>query len=190
MRDYQKLEVWQLGMDIADQVFDLFDAIPLQQVGFKIRDQATDAACSVPSNIAEGSAHRSEKQKYHYLEIALGSPSNCRHASSSCNVASGYPMERWRRYWPTSNWSRRRSPPSCPNSEADALPNVEAPLLSQWPEANGQWRIQLLEFSQTLVSTPSFFKHLIEFAFTPSGGFMERLFLKLLIAASLFPAIM
>ena len=73
MRDYQKLEVWQLGMDIADQVFDLFDAIPLQQVGFKIRDQATDAACSVPSNIAEGSAHRSEKQKYHYLEIALGS---------------------------------------------------------------------------------------------------------------------
>lgn len=73
MRDFQKLEVWRLGMDIADRVFELFDQIPLQQTGYKIRDQATDAACSVPSNIAEGSAHRSEKQKYHYLEIALGS---------------------------------------------------------------------------------------------------------------------
>lgn len=73
MRDFQKLEVWQLGVDIADRVFELFDTIPLQQTGYKIRDQATDAACSVPSNIAEGSAHRSEKQKLHYLEIALGS---------------------------------------------------------------------------------------------------------------------
>ena len=73
MRDFQKFDVWQLGMDIAYRVFELFGSIPLQQMGFKIRDQATDAACSVPSNIAEGSAHRSEKQKYHYLEIALGS---------------------------------------------------------------------------------------------------------------------
>ncbi|MBK6541736.1 MAG: four helix bundle protein [Flavobacteriales bacterium] len=53
--------------------FELFDSIPLSQAGFKIRDQATDAACSIPSNIAEGSSRRSEKEKYRYLEIALGS---------------------------------------------------------------------------------------------------------------------
>ncbi|MBK6756100.1 MAG: four helix bundle protein [Flavobacteriales bacterium] len=73
MRDFKKLNVWQLGMDIADQLFELFDSIPLSQAGFKIRDQATDAACSIPSNIAEGSSRRSEKEKYRYLEIALGS---------------------------------------------------------------------------------------------------------------------
>ncbi len=73
MRDFKKLEVWQLGMEIADQVFEIFDTIPWQQAGNKIRDQATDAACSIPSNIAEGSSRRSEKEKYRYYEFALGS---------------------------------------------------------------------------------------------------------------------
>lgn len=39
----------------------------------KIRDQADDAACSIPSNIAEGSSRRSEKEKFRYFEFALGS---------------------------------------------------------------------------------------------------------------------
>jgi four helix bundle protein len=65
--------MWQIGMEIADQVFEIFDAIPLQHAGFKIRDQATDAACSIPSNIAEGSSRRSEKEKFRYFEFALGS---------------------------------------------------------------------------------------------------------------------
>ena len=73
MKDFKKLEVWQLGMEIADQVFDLFDTIPWQQAGHKIRDQATDAACSIPSNVAEGSSRRSEKEKYRFFEFALGS---------------------------------------------------------------------------------------------------------------------
>lgn len=73
MREFMKLEVWQLGMDIIDNVFEIFDAIPWQQAGSKLREQATDAACSTPSNIAEGSSRRSEKEKYRYFEFALGS---------------------------------------------------------------------------------------------------------------------
>ncbi len=73
MRDFTKLEMWQIGMEIADQVFEIFDGIPLQHAGFKIRDQAMDAACSIPSNIAEGSSRRSEKEKFRYFEFALGS---------------------------------------------------------------------------------------------------------------------
>lgn len=73
MRDFMKLEVWQLGIEIADHVFELFDGIPWQQAGNKLRDQATDAACSIPSNVAEGSSRRSEKEKYRYFEFALGS---------------------------------------------------------------------------------------------------------------------
>ena len=73
MRDFTKLEMWVLGMDIADQVFDVFEKIPPSQAGFKIRDQATDAACSIPSNIAEGSSRRSEKEKFRFFEFALGS---------------------------------------------------------------------------------------------------------------------
>lgn len=73
MRDFTKLEMWNIGMDIADEVLDIFEGIPPSQAGFKIRDQATDAACSIPSNIAEGSSRRSEKEKYRFFEFALGS---------------------------------------------------------------------------------------------------------------------
>ena len=60
-------------MDIAVEVVDILDEIPMTKAGFKIRDQADDAACSIPSNIAEGSSRRSEKEKYRYFEYALGS---------------------------------------------------------------------------------------------------------------------
>lgn len=72
MRDFRKLGIWQLGMDIVDQVYDLFEEIPWQKAG-RLRDQATAAAVSVPSNIAEGNSRRSEKEKLRYHEIALGS---------------------------------------------------------------------------------------------------------------------
>ncbi|HEY0976435.1 MAG TPA: four helix bundle protein [Flavobacteriales bacterium] len=73
MRDFTKLEMWQLGMDIAVDVTDILELIPMTKAGFKVRDQADDAACSIPSNIAEGSSRRSEKEKYRYFEFALGS---------------------------------------------------------------------------------------------------------------------
>ena len=38
-----------------------------------MKGQSTRAAISIASNIAEGSSRRSEKEKYRYMEIALGS---------------------------------------------------------------------------------------------------------------------
>jgi len=73
MRDFTKLEMWQLGMDIAVEVTDILEAIPKTKAGFKIRDQIDDAACSIAANIAEGSSRRSEKEKFRYFEYALGS---------------------------------------------------------------------------------------------------------------------
>ncbi|TXH29528.1 MAG: four helix bundle protein [Elusimicrobia bacterium] len=73
MRDFTKLEIWQMGMDIAVEVTEILETIPITKAGLKIRDQADDAACSIPSNIAEGSSRRSEKEKYRYYEFALGS---------------------------------------------------------------------------------------------------------------------
>ncbi len=72
MRDFKRLEIWQLGMNITDQVYALFEEIPWQKAG-KLRDQAERSAVSIASNIAEGNSRSSEKDKYRFHEIALGS---------------------------------------------------------------------------------------------------------------------
>ena len=60
-------------MEVADEVLAILEQVPPSQMGFKLRDQATDAACSIPSNVAEGSSRRSEKEKFRFFEFALGS---------------------------------------------------------------------------------------------------------------------
>lgn len=73
MRDFKKLEIWQLGMDLSDLVFNVIDDIPWRGGGQKVIDQLSAASLSIPSNIAEGNSRRSEKDKHRFMEIALGS---------------------------------------------------------------------------------------------------------------------
>ncbi|MBL7650055.1 MAG: four helix bundle protein, partial [Candidatus Hydrogenedentes bacterium] len=72
MKNFKKLEVWQLGMDIIDVVFDLYEDLPYSKVA-ELKGQSTRAAISITSNIAEGSSRRTEKDKLRFMEIALGS---------------------------------------------------------------------------------------------------------------------
>ena len=64
--------IWQLGMDIVDKIYDVAPKLP-QDERYGLRSQMTRSAVSVPSNIAEGSAKRSAKEKIRYVEISLGS---------------------------------------------------------------------------------------------------------------------
>ena len=72
MKDFKKLEMWQYGMNLIDSVYDLYDGLPWQDVS-EYKGQSQRAAISIPSNIAEGNSRRSEKDKYRFMEIALGS---------------------------------------------------------------------------------------------------------------------
>jgi len=72
MKNFKKLEIWQLGMDIVDAVFDLYENLPYQKIA-ELKGQSIRAAISIPSNIAEGNSRRSEKDKLRFMEIALGS---------------------------------------------------------------------------------------------------------------------
>lgn len=56
MNDFKKLRIWQLGMDILG-----------------MRSQMTRSALSIPCNIAEGSAKRSQKEQAHFIETSLAS---------------------------------------------------------------------------------------------------------------------
>ena len=72
MRKFKDLEVWQLGMEIVEYVYQVSKELPLEEQ-YGLKSQITRAAVSVPSNIAEGSAKSSTKEFKYYLERALGS---------------------------------------------------------------------------------------------------------------------
>jgi len=54
---YRDLEVWQLAMDLADLVYDVTEDFPTRE-RFALAQQMRKAAVSIPSNIAEGTRHR------------------------------------------------------------------------------------------------------------------------------------
>ena len=72
MKDFKKLLIWQLGMEMVDKVYDMVALLPSDEK-YGLRSQMTRCAVSIPANIAEGSAKRSVKDYISYIEIALGS---------------------------------------------------------------------------------------------------------------------
>ena len=72
MKDFKKLLIWQVGMEIVDKVYDIVPHLPNEEK-FGLRSQMTRSATAIPSNIAEGSAKKSEKDYLRYIEYSLGS---------------------------------------------------------------------------------------------------------------------
>lgn len=72
MKDFKKLLVWQKGMEIVELSFLFSESLPVEEK-YGLRSQMTRAAISIPSNIAEGSSRKSDKEYAHFLEISLGS---------------------------------------------------------------------------------------------------------------------
>lgn len=72
MRNFKELKIWQKGFEIAVDTYKLIDTFPKSEK-YSLAQQATKAATSIPSNIAEGSSRRSEKDYYRFIEISLGS---------------------------------------------------------------------------------------------------------------------
>jgi four helix bundle protein len=72
MRDFKKLLIWQKGMTIVNGVYEAAKFFPKEEM-FGLRSQTTRSAVSIPTNIAEGSAKKSEKEYRYYAGIALGS---------------------------------------------------------------------------------------------------------------------
>jgi four helix bundle protein len=69
---YKDLIAWQRAMDFVSAVYDATDAFPKREM-YSLSDQMRRAAVSVPSNIAEGQAHYSNREFLHFLRHARGS---------------------------------------------------------------------------------------------------------------------
>jgi len=72
MKNFKQLKIWQKGFDITIKTFKLTSDFPKEE-RFGLSSQMTKSAVSIPSNIAEGSSRRSEKDYSRFIEISLGS---------------------------------------------------------------------------------------------------------------------
>lgn len=72
VRSHRDLIVWQKAMDLCMDSYRLSASFPSQE-RFRLVDQLTRAAASVPANIAEGSARGSARDYARFLGIAKGS---------------------------------------------------------------------------------------------------------------------
>jgi four helix bundle protein len=69
---HESLDVWILAMDLVCQIYRLTSRYPADE-RFGLVQQMRRAACSIPSNIAEGAARETGKENLRALFYARGS---------------------------------------------------------------------------------------------------------------------
>jgi four helix bundle protein len=93
-KPHKKLDVWELSMDLATQVYQETRAFPKEEI-YGLTAQIRRAAVSIPSNIAEGAGRQTKREFANYLHMAQGSLSEL-DTLLELAVTVGYlPRERW-----------------------------------------------------------------------------------------------
>ena len=70
--NYRKLIVYSKSKDLVKSTYSLLKKFPKEEQ-YALCDQIRRAVISVPSNIVEGNARASEKEKARFFDIAYGS---------------------------------------------------------------------------------------------------------------------
>jgi four helix bundle protein len=68
---FEKIEVWQLSVDLADFVIGLLESFPPKK-HFRIIGQMESAVSGISQNIAEGKGRQYNKEFIQFLYIAIG----------------------------------------------------------------------------------------------------------------------
>lgn len=72
MHNFNNLQIWQKGMDVAQATYQMCENIPNYE-RYGLISQMQRAAVSIPSNIAEGAGRATDKEFSHFVAIAVGS---------------------------------------------------------------------------------------------------------------------
>ncbi|MBU0559907.1 MAG: four helix bundle protein [Bacteroidetes bacterium] len=71
-KPHKKLLAWQKAIELVENIYHLTQSFP-QDEKYGLTSQIRRSAVSIPSNIAEGTARSTVKDKFHFLIIARGS---------------------------------------------------------------------------------------------------------------------
>ena len=74
MRSHHNLDAWRKSVDFVVEVYKMTDTFPKEEK-FGLTSQIRRASVSIPTNIAEGAARKSDKEFLQFLSIAQGSAS-------------------------------------------------------------------------------------------------------------------
>ncbi len=72
IKSHRELEVWQLGMKLAGEIYLLTEKLPAKEI-YGLASQIRRASVSIPSNVAEGQQRHYRKEFVQFLYQALGS---------------------------------------------------------------------------------------------------------------------
>lgn len=72
MRPHYKLDAWKNAMDLVDEIYEITREFPSEE-RFGLTSQMRRSAISVPSNLAEGAARKSDAEFANFINIAKGS---------------------------------------------------------------------------------------------------------------------
>lgn len=72
MFNFEKLEVWQRGVELANAIYRVTRTYPADE-RFGLTSQTRRAAVSIAANIAEGRGRGTDRDFARFLEIAYGS---------------------------------------------------------------------------------------------------------------------
>jgi len=72
MRNFKNLTIWKRSFELVDMVYELSKDLPSDEK-YGLTSQIRRSAVSIPSNIAEASGRKTDKEFARFLEIALGS---------------------------------------------------------------------------------------------------------------------
>lgn len=69
---HKKLDVWKLAVKLTAKIYNLTKKLPKHEL-YGLTSQLRRAAVSIPSNIAEGAARKSSKERSRFYEISRSS---------------------------------------------------------------------------------------------------------------------
>ena len=95
MFNFEKLDVWQKAVILADVIYSQTRNFPTEE-RFGLTNQMRRAAVSISSNIAEGSSRMSQADFSRFIEIAAGSVFEVTSQAFIANKQGFLPEEKFR----------------------------------------------------------------------------------------------